>query len=178
MRLRFWFSFPVLLFAVGCSRTPKAPLLRDEPVYQNRQAGFRFQVPDGWKQVANGDLPPEAPQERLLVEYKALTTDQPAAFQVTVIDLPATTNLEKYLTGPSFGSESWRPTAKPETFQINGVEGTRFIFESQTRQENLAREVVAFRRKERVYLFTGVFGSKDTKAREQIRGLVKSTIWK
>jgi hypothetical protein len=168
----------ICCFAVGCGRTPKAPLLRDEPVYQNRQAGFRFQVPDGWTQVANGDLPPESPKERLLVEYKALSTEQPAALQVTVIDLPSTTNLEKYLTGPSFGSETWQPTAKPETLQINGVEGIRFSFESKTRQENLAREVVGFRRKERVYLFTGVFGSKDSKAREQIRGLVKTTIWK
>jgi hypothetical protein len=152
--------------------------LRDEPVYQNGEAGFRFQVPEGWTQVAKGDIPGQAPQPHLLVEYKALNMEQPAGLQVTVVDLPASTSLEKYLTGPSFGSENWQPTTKAEPLQINGVEATRFTFESKTRQENQAREIVAFRRKERVYLFTGIFALGDTRSREQIRGLVKSTIWK
>ena len=171
-------GIPLLLLSAGCSRTPKAPLLRDEPVYQNGEAGFRFQVPEGWTQVAKGDIPGEAPQPHLLVEYKGLNMDQPAGLQVTAVDLPTSTSLEKYLTGPSFGSEIWRPTAKAERFQVKGVEATRFAFESKARQQNLAREVVAFRRNERVYLFTGIFALGDTKSREQIRGAVKSTIWK
>jgi len=167
----------LLLLSASCGPSPKAPLLRDEPIYENRQAGFRFQVPEGWAQVAKGDLPGDAAQERLLVEYQALATEQPAALQVTAIDLSPSANLEKYLSGPSF-AETWRPTAKPETFQVNRVEAMRFTFESKVKQENRGREVVAFRRKDRVYLFTSVFALKDTKAREQIRAATKSIIWK
>jgi predicted Zn-dependent protease len=168
----------VLLFSTGCSRTPKAPVLRDEPVYQNLAAGFRFEVPDGWKQVAKGELVGDARQERLLVEYKVVASNQPAGLQVTAVDLPASTDLEKYLTGPSFGIESWQVKAPAETIQMQGAEGKRFAFEARPRKEETSREVVAIRRQGRVYFFTCVFKSDDTKARDQVRGAIKSLIWK
>jgi hypothetical protein len=168
----------VLLFSTGCSRTPKAPVLRDEPVYQNLAAGFRFEVPEGWKQVAKGELTSDARQERLLVEYKVVASNQPAGLQVTAVDLPGSTDLQKYLTGPSFGIESWQATGKAETIEVQGAEGKRFVFEARPRTEETSREVVAFRRQERVYLFNSVFKSDDTKSRDQVRNAIKSLIWK
>jgi predicted Zn-dependent protease len=168
----------LLLFLSGCSRTPKAPVLRDEPVYQNLAAGFRFEVPEGWTQVAKGEVAGEARQERLLVEYKLAASNQLAGLQVTAVDLPPSTDLEKYLLGPSYGMESWQATAPAETIQVQGAEGKRFAFEARPRKEETSREVVAFRRQGRVYLFTGVFKSDDTKARDQVRGTIKSLIWK
>ena len=168
----------VLHFSTGCSRTPKAPVLRDEPVYQNLAAGFRFEVPEGWKQVAKGELTGDARLERLLVEYKVVVSNQPAGLQVTAVDLPASTDLEKYLTRPSFGIESWQATSKAESIEVQGAEGKRFFFEARPRKEETSREVVAFRRQERVYLFTSVFKSDDTKSRDQVRNAIKSLIWK
>jgi len=41
----------------------------------------------------------------------------------------------------------------------------------------MTKEVVCFRRNNRVYSFVGLFWSNDDKAREQIRRALRSTIW-
>jgi hypothetical protein len=167
----------IIPISFGCSRSPRAPLLRNEAVYQSSQAGFRFQVPEGWTQVAKGEWPAQAEQERLLVEYKSEGSEQPAGLQVLVVDLPASTNLEKYVAGASFGTASWRSTGA-ESIQINGVEAKRHLFESGSGKDKTAREVVTFRRKERVFLITGIFLASDSRARDQIRTAISSIIWK
>jgi hypothetical protein len=40
------------------------------------------------------------------------------------------------------------------------------------------REVAAFQRGDKTYLFTAVFASSDTKARDQVRRTIESIIWK
>ena len=166
------------VFVIGCSG-PRAPALKDEPVYQNSREGFRFLVPEGWTQYARGEVPPGKVQdERILVEYKLLTSEKPAALQVTRLDRPESLSLDDCLSACSFGIENWRRKSPPEPLAINGVEASRVVFISRLDKEEETREVVVFRRGERVYFFTGIFPSSDSKAREQVRRAVESIIWK
>jgi predicted Zn-dependent protease len=173
--LFLWCAFSLL----GCRSGPRAPALGDEPVYNNSREGFRFLVPEGWTQSARGEAPPGKVQdERMLVEYKLLTSDRPAALQVTVIDRPESTSLEGCLSACSFGIENWRRKSPLEQLTINEVAASRIIFTSRIDNEETIRDVVVFRRGERVYFFTGIFPSTDSKAREQVRRAVESVIWK
>lgn len=169
----------VLLLLTSCSPKPVAPALKDEPVYQNDREGVRFLVPDGWTQFAKGDIPPgKLDKERRLVEYKRKTFGKGAGLIVTVVDLEPTADLAAYLAGPAFGAEKWQLKGKPEAIEINRVAAQRFTFVSRIQKEEMVREVVAFRRGERVYLFTGLFASDDARARDQVRRAVGSTVWK
>src|SRR5262245_60731910 len=47
-----------VIIAHGCATRPHAPVLSTEPVYENRQEGFRFLPPDGWVQYARREYPP------------------------------------------------------------------------------------------------------------------------
>jgi predicted Zn-dependent protease len=168
-----------LALSAGCSSRPHAPGLRDEPIYQNALEGFRFVVPDGWTQYAKAEVAPgKAETERLLVEYRLINSEKPAALRVTRIDLEPAVQLETYLSGPSFGKENWRQKGPAESFQINAVTGLRFVIASAAAKGGDVREVVAFRRGDKVLLFTGFFASTDTKAREQVRRAIDSIIWK
>jgi predicted Zn-dependent protease len=163
------------LYWRGRQSGPRAPALHDGPVYQNDQEGFRFLVPDGWTQDASGVIPPGAvEQERMIVEYKLLTSDRPAALLVTCVDLPRGLYLREYLRSHTPRPEAWRALGEGEPLTINGVEATRVTL----RNNDATREVAAFRRGERVYLFTGEFQRGDTKAQQQIRRAVNSVIWK
>jgi predicted Zn-dependent protease len=163
------------LFWHGRQSGPRAPALHDGPVYQNDQEGFRFLVPDGWTQDASGVIPPgTVEQEQMIVEYKLLTSDRPAALLVTRIDLPKGLYLHEYLRSHSPRPEAWRALGEGDPLTINGVEATRVTL----RNSDATREVAAFRRGERVYLFIGEFETADTKAQQQIRRAVDSVIWK
>lgn len=167
------------LVAAGCSRGPHAPALVDEPEYRNSQAGFRFLVPTGWTQVARAETPPgPAPEERLLVEYKLLNSDRPAGLQVACVDLTPDRDLETYLAGPSFGTDHWRILEPPENLSVNGVGATRCLLAPAGQRTDQVREVVAFRRKARVYLFNALYTTGDSKARQQVRRAVDSIVWK
>jgi len=154
---------------------PRAPALHDGPIYQNDQEGFRFLVPDGWTQDASGVIPPgTVEQEQMIVEYKLLTSDRPAALLVTCVDLPRGLYLHEYLRSHSPTPEAWRALGEGDPLIINGVEATRVT----PRNIDATREVAALRRGERAYLFTGEFETTDTKAQQQIRRAVDSVIWK
>src|SRR5262245_1447579 len=87
-----------LALLLGCTPKPVAPALRDEPVYQNDQEGFRFLVPEGWSQNARTEVPPgPVEKERLLVQYKRRPPAKPATLEVSMADLPSSTNLATYL---------------------------------------------------------------------------------
>jgi hypothetical protein len=158
---------------------PRAPALRDDSVYQNTREGFRFLVPEDWHQHARSEVPTgKTEKERLLVGYKRLSADKPALLEVSLVDLPAATDLEAYLAEPSYGVTRWQAAARPEPLHIQGAEAQRFVFTARVDADNMTREVVAFRRGERLYLFTGVFRTADTTARAQFRQAVESTLWK
>jgi hypothetical protein len=164
---------------LGCGSRPRAPVLRDDPVYQNDREGFRFLVPEGWKQHARTDAPPgKYPRDLLLVEYKHFAGGKGAMLQVSLADLPEATDLSTFLASPSFGVKEWKRAGSEEPLEVGGVSGVRLAFTGRLARQEMTREVVAFRRGERVYFFTGFFPRGDTEARDQIRRAVASTLWK
>ena len=173
------FAVTLLVFA-GCNSKPQAPALRDEPVYHSDKEGLRFLVPEGWSLHAKSDAQPgKLERERLLVQYQRFTSDKGATFEVTLADLPESTDLGAHLTGPSYGVKKWEPTGKPEKIEIRGVPATRYIFRGKVGGSvDMTKETVVFRRGGRVYFFHGLFGPTDAKARDQVRRAVESTIWK
>lgn len=170
--------FAVVLVA-GCSSRPHAPALLDEPVYLNAREGFRFRVPEGWKQYAKADVPPgKADKDRLLVAYRQISAGTVAELEVSLVDLPVETDLEKYLSGRSYGVEKWQLATAAEHIEINNVPAVRLSFVGRSGKEKMAKEAVVFRRLERAYLFVGVYRAVDDKARDAIRDAVASVMWK
>jgi hypothetical protein len=167
-----------LLALAGCRPGPRAPALHDEPVYQNGREGFRFLVPEGWTQHALGN-PPAGPaaQEEMLVEYQFLTSEKPAVLRVALIDLPPADRVEAYLAR-SLAADGWREKSPADACEVDGVAGTHAVFVQSKGTEETTREVFAFRRGGRVYLFSGIYASADAPARQQTRRAVESLRWK
>jgi hypothetical protein len=164
---------------LGCQARPHAPALGDEPVYQNTREGIRFLAPEEWTLRAKAEIPPgKADKERLLVAYARRGADKGATLEVTLADLAPATDLAVYQGSHSFGAEKWRSAAPAETLQINGIPAVRLAFAVRSGKEELTREVVAIRRSERVYFFTGIFPTGDSKARDQVRRAIASAQWK
>jgi hypothetical protein len=163
----------------GCRPRPRAPDLNDAPVYENDREGFRFMVPEGWSQYARSELPPgKLDKERLLVQYRRTKSEKEATLEVSAADLSPSTDLANYLAAPAFGVKDWKLKPSPESVEVNGVAGTRYDFAGRVGKEEMTREVVAFRRGERVYFFTTLFFTKDTTAQEQSRRAVSRILWK
>jgi hypothetical protein len=166
----------VLVTLGGCNSRPSAPPLLDDPIYRSR-AGFRFSRPEGWKMVARGEVPSgPVVGERLLVEYKAVT-GKSASLEVTVASLPASTSLADYIKKNTMTSEAWRLLGTGEDFTINQVPAVRLCFALGKGKEEITREIVAFRREDRVYFFKGFYLTSDTSARKEIRAAVDSVVW-
>lgn len=177
--LRNAFFLIGIALASGCGTQPQAPALRNEPVYQNDREGFRFLVPEGWAQLASGTPPPgPLPKDFMLTRYMNKGGDKRATFEVSEVDMPASADVAAYLAGPSHGVKQWQKTGAVDQVQSNGFSGERFTFSGRAGKNDLTKEVVVFRRGDRVYLFTGLYTPKDASARDQIRQAVASTIWK
>ena len=141
----------------GCSRKPQAPALRDEPVYENAQEGLRFLAPEQWTQHARATLPPgKVDKERLLVGYRRHEAGESAQLELARADLPESTKLTDYLSGPAFSARQWKAKGPPEELEINGVPAVRSIFLTGAGKDEEVREVVTFRRGERCYFFSGL----------------------
>jgi hypothetical protein len=168
-----------LALLAGCGSRPRAPALTNEPVYQNSSEGFRFLVPEGWVQTGKAELPPgTVDPEQMLVEYKQLTSEFPASLEVTAVDLPPSTNLSIYLADRLRKPGRWRQRAGAEQITVGGVSATRMSFSYTADKEEQVREVVAFRRGQRVYFFSGTFVAKDERAQQQVREAVNRISWK
>jgi hypothetical protein len=163
----------------GCGSRPRAPAILDEPVYQNDREGFRFLAPPGWTQQTRAELPPgKLEQERLLVVYTQQEADSPADLEVAAVDLPEPTDLTAYVSAAPHGVKHWRLMGKPETVKINGVSGVRTVLTGQQGSRTMTKEVVTFRRGERVFLFTGFYVPSDSKSRDAVRQAVGGVMWK
>ena len=174
-----WLLVSAVLIAAGCSRSPSAPALGDTPVYQNNREGFRFLVPENWTQVASGVLPRgELEGEVLLVKYRMRTAGKGALLEVLCFDAEKYPDLQKYHAEPSHGSKNWKLDEPPETMDINGTNAERLIFSTEVNKQAMVKEIVAYRREQRVYSFIGLFWASDIKAREQLRRAVDSIIWR
>jgi hypothetical protein len=163
---------------VGCGDRPSAPALRDAPVYRSPDEGFRFLVPDGWTQQASAVLPPgQLEGENFLVRYRMKTPEQGATLQIECSQDSESLNLEQHHAGPSYGVERWKLAEPAEAIQVNGVPADRLVYSATNNGQSTTKEVVCFRRNERVYAFAAVFQTRDEKAREQVRRAVASAIW-
>jgi hypothetical protein len=168
-----------LISLAGCGDRPRAPALRDAPVYVNDREGFRFLVPKDWLQSASGQLPPgQLDGEVLLVQYKMRTPGRGAQVEVLCFDDAENTDLHEYHAGPSHGQAKWRSTVAPEQLDVNGTPAERFVYEAPVGRDKMVKEVVAFRQKGRVYSFIGLFWSTDEKARQQLRRAVADILWR
>lgn len=163
----------------GCDGPrPSAPPLDDDPYYNNKREGFRFFPPEGWRQRARGEVPPGAIQaERMLVEYHAVTTELPAVLRVSVADVPESTSLTSYLEKSAAKASQWKLASPFETFVINGIPAVRADYRRSAGKQEVVKEVVAFRRGERVYFFTGLYAPTDAKTRKDVRRAVDSIVW-
>lgn len=166
------------LLAGGCRQKPRAPLLQDEPVYHNPKQHVRFLAPEGWTQHAKADVP-AGPVEGapLLVHYIHWNGDDPALLELSLVDLPETADLPTYLSGQSFGAKQWRVALRGEPVEAGGVAGQRIVLQTSDQHGDRTKEVTAFHRANHWYLFTGVFSTSDTAARDQIRQAIQSIVW-
>ncbi|HEV3118133.1 MAG TPA: hypothetical protein VGY58_13860 [Gemmataceae bacterium] len=158
----------------------RAPALHNGPVYQNNQEGFRFLVStDDWVQTASAAVPRgQAADERMVVEYKLLTSDAPAELRVTAIDMNKSA-VDQYLVTHSPDRKLWTLAGETESLNIGGVPAERVTLHGDAAAKGeLTHEVVAFHRGERYYFFIGDFATADKKAQQHIRRVVDSVIWK
>ena len=168
----------VCLFVAGCGSRPRAPALANTPVYENPKAGFRFLAPKNWNQHASAQLPPgPLKKPRLLVQYKRVSKDKGAFFEVGVIDLEEGHDIKDTLTAPASGASKWTMTAKPEPIKVGPVPATRYVMQGTVSKENMVREAVVFQKGQRAFFFVGLFYPGDETAKEQTRRTVESVIW-
>jgi hypothetical protein len=167
-----------LALVLGCRGRPAAPILSDSHVYQNAEEGFRFLVPDGWRQSANSSLPPgPLHREPRIVRY-TMTTDQPGAvFVVLCTDDSPALDVESHHAGPSFGADHWNIVEPRTQIEVRGVPAERMEYKANIEGQTLTKFVTGFRRHGRVYSFVGLFASTDATARQQVDRATHEIIW-
>lgn len=173
-----WVLLSLVAFMAGCNKKPRAPVLQDLPVYQNQQEGFRFQKPDGWLMRSLSE-PPSGPltQERLLVEYRGTQGAETASLVVFMGDVAEDVDLTTYLDERARKAKNGERTEKPETVDVGGRPGLRAVYEAKQKNFTALTEVIAVRRGQRVYFFTGGFDGTDRRSREQFRKAIATMKW-
>jgi hypothetical protein len=175
-----WLVGLLAVAIAGCGPRPRAPaLLQGEPVYENKQEGFRFLPPPNWSQHARSELPSgPVKQERLLVGYKRITAPgQVASLDVSMMDVPSATDLAAFLEERNPKAENWRPAGAAESLEVDGKPAVRAAYQARLESGQVLKEIVAIRKGERVYFFTGVFPAGDARARDQVRKAVATVSW-
>lgn len=167
----------VLAVAIGCAPKPRAPALVDGAVYHNDKEGFRFAVPDGWFQQIKTDLPPgPVTKERTLVQYRVFEPSA-ASLEVAVRDFDEEPNVEEYLTTKKIAGTLWKLREPVAPVSLGDRDAQRYFLEANVRGQRTFREVIAYRRGTRLYLFNGMFLPGDTLHQEQIRQSLAGMRW-
>ena len=168
----------LLVSLIGCDSRPKAPVLRDAPVYQNDAEGFRFLVPKGWIQTASAVLPPERIEgEVVLVRYQMRTSEKAALVELLCFDRQ-NVDLQQYHAEKSHGVEDWRIVSPLSRREIHGMPAEHCLYRGTSEKEALCKEVYAFRRGARVYSFIAFYWESDQNAREEVRQAIESVVWR
>jgi hypothetical protein len=162
----------------GCDSGPRAPLLRNSPVYHNESEGFRFRVPDGWSQSANAVLPAgELPGDIILTRFQVKTTEGGASMQIICRnDLPVD-QLEAHWSGSAFGVKEWNVEEPLQKTRAGQVEGERIIYSGLLGGKTIMKHVTCLHRNKRLYSFIGLYWQNDLFAREQVERALDSLIW-
>jgi len=169
---RVWILLAVVI--AGCQDRPKAPALRDDPVFEDARSGLRFLAPTGWTETARSAFPDgPADKDTMLVRYQPPPTDKPASFEVSFIDAPESADVGAMLAAPSHGVSSWTLAESPEPLKRNDAPATRY----RLTQNKLTKESIVFRRAGRLYFFTFVYSTSDSTVRERMHDVVQSVSW-
>jgi hypothetical protein len=171
-----WAALLLAILPLACDR-PSAPPLTDGPAYTDTREGFRFLVPDGWKQRGRGYVPAgPVVGERMLVEYKNRAAG--STLIVTVANVPESASLSEYITkNNALTGENWRITIPAEDFTLNNAPAARITSEQEVGAHELIREIVVFRRNGRVYFFKGLYTAGDEKSRKALRTVFDTIVW-
>lgn len=164
---------------LGCDK-PRPPRLQtDGGPYENGHDGIRFQPPKGWSQTGlareqTGLVPKEVP----MVKYRLFEGKRIGVFRLSIVDMPESESVETFLKEKSPGLEDWRADPPKSTpADVSGRPAIRMTFRGKWEMQPAIKEVLAVRSGERVYSFTGIYGVKDTAARDAIRQAVASVTW-
>jgi hypothetical protein len=174
---------PLLAVAVaclaGCDEQPRAPALVNEAVYTNDAIGLSFVAPEGWVLFAKAELPPgQHDRPMRLVAYQQTAGDTRTNFELYAIDVPKDQGLMAYLAKQPIGPEKWKARGEPAAVTINGARAVRYSEAGIANRSDMRRDLVEFRRPDRVYLFVTTYKASDAKAREQATRAVESATWK
>jgi hypothetical protein len=179
MNRHFLAGLVLAVLLAGCSPKPRAPaLMQGEAVYVNAQEGFRFLPPPNWTMSQRSEGPPgKLTEERIFVGYRR-AGGAVTSLEVSARDEPESEDLS-LLVKERRGTADWKPDGSVETLEVGGRPAARAAFQNRRAGETtgLVREVVAVRKGERVYYFTGLFAGNDAKAREQVRKSIETVSW-
>jgi hypothetical protein len=169
-----------LALLVGCdANKPRAPVLATEAVYTNDTIGLTLVAPDGWNLYAKAHLPPGTVFDRpiRLAAYERTDGKVRADLELYAIergDEPLLTYLVKKPIGP----DKWAEKGSPEAVTINGVKADRYSQSGSRGRADMRREITAFERAHRTYIFILTHEASDTKHREQSRRAIETATWK
>ena len=167
-------SIVLAVIVCGCQDRPKAPALRDDPVFEDAQSGLRFLAPTGWTETARSAFPSgPADKDTMLVRYQSPPSDKSAIFEVSFIDAAESADVAAMLTAQSYGVSNWTLDGKPEPLSVHDAAATRY----RLTEKKLTKESIVFRRVGRLYFFTFVYSSSDSTIRERMQDLVQSVTW-
>jgi hypothetical protein len=168
----------LLVCLTGCESKPQAPMLGDFPVYKNPNEGISFLVPDGWLQTSNTSLPPgDLEGETFLVRYKIKNAEAGANLNVICMQETSPVNLAEHHAAASFGVEKWPLTGEAEKLEFGGKPAERMLYQAKIGKVDMAKEVICFRNRGRVYSFVAMYAASDLKTAQQIRRAMESIRW-
>lgn len=166
------------LLSIGCDSTPRAPALRDSAVYQNRAAGLRFLIPQGWKQAASAVLPSGPIEtEFMLAKYTMPTSPRGGTLELLCFDDSKSIDVKAHHEQPSHGVAAWKLEEDATEVTVGGATGQRLPLVGSAGKNTLHKEVTVFRRGKRVYSFVALYWDDDRVARDEIRRAVDSLVW-
>lgn len=162
----------------GCDSSPRAPLLRNSPVYHSESEGFRFRVPEGWSQSANTVLPAgDLPGDIFLTRYQVKTTEGGASLQIICRNDLSAEQLEQHWSGPAFGVTSWKVEEALKNVTAGPVAGERIVYSGLLGGKTIVKHVTCLHKNKRLYSFVGLYWQTDEFARQQIERALDSLIW-
>lgn len=176
MRAAWAAAAALALAPLGCETRPRAPALTTEAVYENDVAGVRFVVPEGWVAAGKSALPSGSFDRPIqLVSYTS--TASRAGLDLYAVDLPPGQDLPTYLDRHAIGSDKWTAKGPGQAETIHGTAATRYTHTAGKKGER-TRELTAFARGNRTYVFVLTYPTTDGSARDIGRRAVETATWK
>lgn len=172
-------TLPLLvLAATACTDGPKAPPLTDEAVFRDDTIGLRFLVPAEWAVKSRGVVPPgRLGRTVVVVSYQRPAGRRPATFDVLAIDRSTDDDLGRAAAEHGPGSGEWVAQSPARQVIVNGSDATQIVLVPVHGKDDGRREVTAFHRGDRVYLFILTYSAADPDVRDAVRSTVESITW-